>query len=123
MIVGIGVDSIEIARVARAIRGNSRLMERLYTAGEIQEFPPRPAPRMAVLFAAKEAAFKALGTGLAGHSWQQVEILHKPGGAPYICLHGRARDTAKSQGISALHISLSHDQERAVAFCIAEGEV
>lgn len=123
MIVGIGVDSIEITRVARAVRGNSRLLGRLYTAGEIKEFPPRPASRMAALFAAKEAVFKALGTGLAGHSWQQVEILHKPGGAPYICLHGRAQETAMSQGISVLHLSLSHDQERAVAFCIAEGEV
>lgn len=124
MIVGIGTDSIEIARVARAVRDNPKLQGRLFTRKETLEFPAgNQSARMAALFAAKEAVFKAMGTGLAGHSWQQVEVLHRPGGAPYIVLHGQAKVTALARGICVLHISLSHDRERALAFCIAEGGI
>jgi phosphopantetheine--protein transferase-like protein len=77
---------------------------------------------MAALFAAKEATLKALGTGLRGHSWQQVEVLHRESGDPYVVLYGQALETAGRLGITSIHISLSHDRERAVAFCIAEGE-
>lgn len=124
MIIGVGVDSIEIARVAESIQRSPRLRQRLYTGGELAQLPPgiRGWSRLAALFAAKEAVFKALGTGLAGHSWQQVEIIHNQLGAPEIYLRDKAAETAACLGISKIHISLSHDRERAVAFCIAEGE-
>lgn len=124
VIAGIGVDIIEIARVAAAAR-NKRFVDRLFTPEEIAQLPDGVGAeyRMAALFAAKEAVLKALGTGLAGHSWRQVEVLHRSSGAPYICLHGEAKKTAEDMGVSTVHISLSHDKERAVAFCIAEGAI
>ena len=124
MIIGVGVDSIEIGRVARAVGRNSRLRSRLFTPSELAQVPrgPKAPSRMAALFAAKEATLKALGTGLRGHSWQQVEVLHRESGDPYVVLYGQALETAGRLGITSIHISLSHDRERAVAFCIAEGE-
>ena len=112
MIRGIGVDSIEIARVAAALARNPGLMKRLYTPEEIAQAPPGPkgSSRLAAVFAGKEAVFKALGPGLAGHSWQQVQILHQPGGAPV--QPGRAAQTARDKGIERIHISLTHDQQR-----------
>lgn len=124
MIIGIGVDSIEIARVAVSVQKNPRLGQRLFTSRELEQLPPggKAWSRLAALFAAKEAVFKALGTGLSGHSWLQVEIIHNQQGAPQVRLRDKARETAAGCGIRRLHISLSHDRERAVAFCIAEGE-
>jgi len=124
MIRGIGVDSIEIDRVAAAVGKSPRLMERLFSPRELAQLPQgaKAYSRMAALFAAKEAVFKAFGTGLAGHTWQQVEVLHRQSGAPYICLHGQAELTAAKRRITVIHISLSHDRERAVALCIAEGD-
>lgn|SRR5690554_4059090 len=123
MIIGIGIDSIEIQRVARAVQGQPRLQARLYTARELAQLPPgnKAYSRLAALFAGKEAVLKALGTGLRGHSWQQVEILHDELGAPSVQLHGQAAATAAARGITAIHISLTHDQGRAMAFCVAEG--
>lgn len=123
MIIGIGVDSIEIQRVAGAVQRQPRLKMRLYTTKELEQIPigTKAGSRLAALFAAKEAVFKALGTGLGGHSWQQVEILHKESGAPKVILHGQAKRTAVSLGITCFHISLTHDRGRAMAFCIAEG--
>lgn len=123
VIVGIGIDSIEIHRVARAIQRHPGLKIRLYTGRELDQVPagPKAPSRLAALFAAKEAVFKALGTGLAGHSWHQVEVLHNALGAPTICLHDQAEITAKKLGVTRIHITLTHDQSRALAFCLAEG--
>lgn len=124
MIVGIGVDSIEINRVKAALNRSSRLQTRLFTEGELAQLPPngKAWPRMAALFAAKEAVFKALGTGLAGHSWLEVEVQHDHLGAPHISLNGKAARTATDQGITRFHLSLTHDRCRALAFCVAEGD-
>ncbi len=123
VVIGVGIDSIEIARVAQAIRKSPRLRERLFTEAELAQLPGggRAWSRLAALFAAKEAVFKALGTGLVGHSWQQVEVLHGPGGEPGVNLVAEAAATAARRGIRRLHISLSHDRERATAICIGEG--
>lgn len=124
MIIGVGVDSIEIARVADSLANNPRLAQRLFTPGEMAQLPApgKAGPRLAALFAAKEAVFKALGTGLTGHSWQQVEIIHDSRGAPQVNLKGKAAETAITLGIRRWRLSLSHDRERALAFCLAEGE-
>lgn len=123
MIAGIGIDSIEIERIAAAIRRNPGLKERLFTARELAQLPPpgKEASRLATLFAGKEAVLKALGTGLKGHSWQQVEIIHNQEGKPQVALRGQALETARNLGITKIHISLSHDQSHGLAFCIAEG--
>lgn len=124
MIIGVGIDSIEIARVGQSVDNNPRLGQRLFTPRELEQLPSgaRRLSRLAALYAAKEAVFKALGTGLAGHSWQQVEVCHNQKGAPKVQLRAKAAETAAGLGICRLHISISHDQERAVAICVAEGE-
>lgn len=123
MIVGIGVDSIEICRVADAIKRQPRLLQRLFTPAELDQVPAggKGPSRLAAVFAAKEAALKALGTGLRGHSWHQLEVLHQPDGRPKLYLRGRARATARDLGVTRTHLSLSHDRHRAIAFCILEG--
>lgn len=122
MIIGVGIDSIEIARVGEAVANNPRLGQRLFTPRELAQLPSGArASRLAALFAVKEAVFKAMGTGLAGHSWQQVEVCHNERGAPQVQLREKAAETAAGLGICRLHISVSHDQGRAVAICIAEG--
>lgn len=123
MILGIGVDSIEISRVARSINRRPGLLQRLFTPEEISQLPQgeKKFSRMAAIFAAKEAVLKALGTGLAGHSWQNIQVLHNPAGRPEVCLQGKTLVMANCLGVKKVHISLTHDRQRAVAFCVMEG--
>src|SRR5574337_1782794 len=99
MIVGIGVDIVETQRIEDAIgRHGDRFTKRLFTPGEIEycEKFKNKAERYAARFAAKEAAFKALGTGWSsGVRWVDVEITHRPSGKPELVLRGRAEELAR----------------------------
>ena len=125
MIVGIGVDAIDIERIARmfADRGE-RLLQRLFTAGEIDFLRTKPFPNqhIAVRLAAKEAAFKALrGNDLATLiGWRDIEVVTQPDGSPSLRFHGRA--TARFDELSATtaHVSLSHSAITAVAVVVIE---
>jgi holo-[acyl-carrier protein] synthase len=124
MIVGVGVDIVDIARMRRALeRQGDRFIRRLFTAAE-QDYCHKhrdPVPYFAVRFAAKEALFKALGTGWAqGITWLDAEVRREEGGAPGLTLSGRAEEINKSLGTKAIHISLSHSEESAIAFVILE---
>jgi holo-[acyl-carrier protein] synthase len=77
---------------------------------------------LAGLFAAKEATMKALGTGwAAGVGFRQIEVVRRPGGAPAIELHDAARERASALGVSALHLSITHDGRTAAAVVVLEG--
>jgi holo-[acyl-carrier protein] synthase len=125
VIVGIGVDAIDIERVERmfADRGE-RMLSRLFTEGEIAyvETKALRAQHLAVRLAAKEAAYKALaGNDLArGIGWRDVEVVSRPDGSPALKLHGRAHQRLVELGGGALHISLTHSQATAVAVVIVE---
>jgi len=111
----VGVDIIEIGRVQGAIeRRGERFLRRVYTDAELALYRDRIA-ELAARFAGKEAAMKALGTGLRGISWKEIEILPNRRGKPLVFLHGRAKERAKSLGISELAISLSHSDNFAIA--------
>ena len=115
-----GVDIIEIKRVEKvALSYGDRFLKRIYTDGEIEYCRGR-APQLASRFAAKEAVMKALGTGIRGVGWRDVEIARKRGMAPHIKLHGRAKKRASQIGLKGLTISLSHSKEFAVASVIGE---
>ena len=115
-----GVDIIEIKRVEKvAFSYGDRFLKRIYTDGEIKYCRGR-APQLASRFAAKEAVMKALGTGIRGVGWRDVEVTRKRGMAPYIKLHGRAKKRASQIGLKGLSISLSHSKEFAVASLIGE---
>ena len=115
MEIAVGVDVIEIDRVALAVeRWGRRFLERVYTQDELAYCRGRP-DRLAARFAAKEAVMKALGTGTRGVGWREVEVVRKPGGQPTIVLHERASRRAASLGIESLSVSLSHSRAYAVA--------
>ncbi len=118
--LSVGVDIIEIERIERAIkRWDARFLHRVYTPGELALCRGR-VPELAVRFAGKEAISKALGTGLSGVSWREMEILADVRGKPLVYLHGRATQRAALLGLTDFAISLSHSRDYAVAFVASD---
>ena len=114
-----GVDIIEIPRVRLVFeKYGQRFLDRVFTAGEIAYCRGR-ASNLAARFAAKEAAMKALGTGVRGVAWKDIEVVRQESGAPSIQLHGRAKTRAEHLGVQEMALSLSHSREYAVASVIA----
>ena len=126
MIVGTGVDMVETARIQHTLeRHGQRFTRRVYTAEEIAyaQKIKNPAERFAARFAAKEAAFKALGTGWRdGVRWLDVEVTHLPSGKPELVLRGRAKDLARALGVTRTAVSISHTDHYAVAQVIFESD-
>ncbi|MFC6646566.1 holo-ACP synthase [Granulicella cerasi] len=127
MIIGIGTDLIEIARIEHSLaRFGPAFLGRVYTEGEIaycQRKVKTSAESFAARFAAKEAGAKALGTGISrGVNWKEFEVTRKPGQRPELVLHGRAREIADRLGIHRLNLSLTHSRTEAMAIVIAEGD-
>lgn len=125
MIVGTGVDLERVDRIRAAVdRHGRRFLERVFTPGEIAyvEARTRRAESYAARFAAKEAAMKALGTGWDhGVRWVDVEIVRQDQGRPVLRFHGKAAEIAAELGCRAVHVSLSHTSENAIAQVILEG--
>ena len=125
MILGIGADLVEVGRLESAGRRHGeRFFRRVFTAAEIAycESRPHKYPHYAARFAAKEAAFKALGRGWPyGLSWTEVEVLPAEGAPPALHLHGAARQRARSLGVRRVHVSLAHTPQTALAEVILEG--
>ena len=117
--LSVGTDIIEIARVAQAVeRRGDRFLRRIYTEAELAYCRGRISD-LAVRFAAKEAISKALGTGIVGISWVEMEVLADRRGKPEVTLYGRALARAQELGLRQWAISLSHSKENAVAFVVA----
>ncbi len=124
MIVGIGVDVVEIRRIRSVLeRQGDRFRKRVFTPGEVEYCAAHrdAAPHYAARFAAKEALFKALGTGWAkGVTWADAEVQREPHGAPVLVLHGEARRIADMLGVRNTHVSVSHGEDSAVAVVVLE---
>tara|TARA_B100001245_G_scaffold234868_1_gene221320 strand:+ start:1864 stop:2238 length:375 start_codon:yes stop_codon:yes gene_type:complete len=117
-----GVDIIEIPRIKQVLdRYGQRFLNRVFTPDEIAYCRGR-APNLAGRFAAKEAAMKALGTGVRGVSWKDIEVIRADSGAPSLRLHGRAKKRAERLQMSEMSLSISHSREYAVAFVVAQRE-
>lgn len=117
-----GVDIIEIERIDRvATKYGNRFLERIYTQSE-RDYCRGRGPQLASRFAAKEAVMKALGTGIRGIGWKDIEIKRKRGSAPFIELHGRALKRSDQIGLHELALSLTHSQDFAVASVVGESE-
>lgn len=115
-----GVDLIEVERVERALlRFGDRFLNRVYTAAEITLCRGR-VPELAVRFAGKEAISKALGTGLVGISWRDMEILSDERGKPLVRLYGNALQRAAELGLTEFDISLSHTRDYAIAMVVSQ---
>jgi holo-[acyl-carrier protein] synthase len=127
VIVGLGVDMVDIARVEQLLeRHPARAATKLFTIRETEYARTRaqPARHYAARLAAKEAAFKALaGNDLArAIAWREIEVLPADGGPPGLVLHGRAAERAAQLRASKLWLSMSHADSSAVAFVILESE-
>ena len=124
MIISIGVDIIEVRRVRETIERTPRFAERVFTEAERTYCESRgvvAAQHYAARFAAKEAALKALQTGWSdGIAWQDIEISAKESGAPVITFHGRARELFEQSGANAVHVSIAHTTEHAIAEVVLE---
>ena len=120
------MDIAETSRIERGLeRHGERFTRRIFTPNEItycEKFKNR-AERYAARFAAKEAAFKALGTGWReGIRWLDVEVTHQPSGKPELLLTGRAQELARELNVARMSISISHSDRYVVAQVIFEGD-
>lgn len=125
MIVGLGVDAVDIERIERMLESQGdRMLERLFSAGERAYLSGKraPAQHVAVRLAAKEAAYKALaGNELArGIGWRDVEVVSRDDGSPELRLHGRAAERLVELSGTTVHVSLTHSAATAVAVVIVE---
>jgi len=124
MIVGTGIDLVEIERIGHSVdRYGERFLNRVYTQAE-QAYCMRKrysAESFAARFAAKEAGAKALGTGISkGVNWLEIEVTREPGGRPGLRFHGRAAEIASRMGVVRAALSLTHTNELAMASVVLE---
>jgi holo-[acyl-carrier protein] synthase len=124
MILGTGIDIIEVGRIVAAHeKFGARFVERILRPGELEYcFSHKaPGPFLAARFAAKEAISKAFGTGIGAHlSWKDMEICRKPSGEPYVVLHDKGADLLRERGGRIVHLTLSHTAQYAAAMAILE---
>lgn len=116
MIIGTGIDLVDISRFERTLTRTPRLRERLFAPAERE----MRLPSLAARYAAKEALIKALG-GSDGVHWTEIEVASEPSGRPHFVLTGTTAQVVTDRGISAIHLTLSHDAGLATAFVVAEG--
>lgn len=127
MIIGIGLDVVEIDRIARALaRHGGRFAPRFFTPRE-QSYCHRGGPRVAAArfaarFAAKEAFVKALGTGFVGGAWRDIEVIHDGTGRPQIYLGGAWTAQTAALGVVQVFVSLTHARQYAAAQVILWGD-
>jgi len=125
MLIGTGVDLIEVERIAHSIeRFGERFLRRVYTDHEIAYCRRRraSAESFAARFAAKEAGAKALGTGISrGVTWNEFQVARNPGGRPVLELRGRAALLARELGVRTISLSLTHTASLAMATVMMEG--
>jgi len=117
--LSVGVDMVEIPRIARALeRWGERFLHKVYTEEEVAYCRGR-VPELAARFAAKEAISKALGTGMVGIRWTDMEVLGDRRGKPVVTLYGRALARARELGLEEWAVSLSHSRDSAIAVVVA----
>lgn len=126
MIVGSGIDLVEITRIQQSLeRFGQRFLNRVFTPAE-QAYCMRKrnaAESLAARFAAKEAAAKALGTGISrGVNWLEIEVVREQGGRPSIRFHGRASEIAVHLGVAHAALSITHTAALSMASVVLENE-
>lgn len=121
MILGVGVDLVDLARFERAATRTPRLLNRLFAESEqVVGGRQRPLVSLAARFAAKEALIKAVGDS-TGMRWHDMRVVSNELRNPSFELHGSIADIASQRGIETFHLSMSHDGGLAIAYVVAEG--
>jgi holo-[acyl-carrier protein] synthase len=124
MIVGVGIDAVEIARVGRALARHPSFRERVFTGAECAAAARRGVGEVAYFakrWAAKEATSKALGVGFSGYRYTEIEVVNLPSGAPTVRVSGELAAWAHQLGAVRWHLSLSDTRELAFATVVIEG--
>jgi holo-[acyl-carrier protein] synthase len=125
MILGIGIDIIEVARITASLeKFGERFGQRILLPDEMAYCLSHrhPAPFVAARFAAKEAISKAFGTGIGAQlGWQDMEIRRKESGEPFVVLHGKGKELFESRKAKQLLVSLSHTEHYAAVTAVLEG--
>jgi len=125
MILGVGIDIIEVTRIAASHeKFGERFLKRILLPDEIQYCLTHkiPAPFLAARFAAKEAISKAFGTGIGAQlGWHDLEVRRKESGEPYVVLHGKGLKLLEDRNGRVVLISLSHTQSYAAAVAVLDG--
>ena len=124
MIIGTGLDIIEIERIKNSIRKYSpKFEQRVFSSGEINYCQSQgdPGKHFAARFAVKEAVSKCLGTGISGAlGFKDMEVTHEESGKPVLKMTGKGKELFKKLKLKTIHISISHDHTYAIAHAIAE---
>lgn len=123
MIFGIGTDIIEVARMEKHLVSNPKLLEKIFTTVEQAYAEPKAYKyqHYAARFSAKEAFFKALGTGYRyGMAFHEIEVINDELGKPVITVHGKVKAYLEKHGVKQIHLSISHVKEMANAFVVLE---
>ncbi|HEV2454103.1 MAG TPA: holo-ACP synthase [Verrucomicrobiae bacterium] len=125
MILGVGIDIIEVARIAASLeKFGHRFGERILSPAESEYCLSHscPAPFVAARFAAKEAISKAFGTGIGAQlGWQDMEIAHRQSGEPYVIMHGKGKKLFDSRNAKSILVSISHTTDYAAVVAVLEG--
>ena len=121
MIVGIGIDLVDIERFRVSLSRTPSMRTRLFTESELAYVAPKvdPVPSLAARFAAREAVMKSLGLGLGAFGFHEVWVERADSGEPWLVVTGRAKGLADDAGIAHLHLSLTHSASTAGAYVIA----
>ena len=121
MIVGIGVDAVEIDRFRRSLERTPSMKTRLFTHEELEYVEPHddPTASLAARFAAREAVMKAMGVGLGAFEFHDVWVQRAESGQPALAVTGRAAQIATELGVTDWHLSITHTETTAIAYVIA----
>jgi len=121
MIVGIGVDAVEIDRFRRSLERTPSMKTRLFTQEELEYVEPHddPSASLAARFAAREAVMKAMGVGLGASEFHDVGVQRADSGRPTLVVTGRAEQIANELGVTDWHLSITHTDTTAIAYVIA----
>ena len=121
MILGIGVDAVDIERFRRSLERTPTMQRRLFTDSELAYVAPKadPVPSLAARFASREAVMKAMGLGLGSFGFHEVWVDHRDSGEPLLNVTGRAAELATERGIVTWHLSITHTDQVAIAYVVA----
>lgn len=117
-VIGVGVDVVDVDRLARALQRTPGMAERVFGDGE-RAYADGSVQRLAARFAAKEAVSKALGAP-GEVRWREIEVVNAADGRPSLRISGRTAEVAAAAGVASWHLSLSHDGGVAMAMVVAE---
>jgi holo-[acyl-carrier protein] synthase len=121
-VIGVGIDAVDVERFRQLLARRPALAHRVFTEAERSALSDRadPVPGLAARFAAKEAVMKALGTGLGGVRFADVEVVRAGSGAPRLEVSGLAAQRARALGVTSWHLSLTHTGSVAAAVVVAD---